>query len=495
MLVHSVTLMNTSKQLNRALLRYHQHPRRWLNFGRPCLLALLFPPVEKWIQKSPSCVVVTVGMAVALPPVQLWAILPPVQMYVTLLPVQLWVILPPTHLWVVLPPVQLWVTLPPAHLWVTLLPVQLRVDLPPAQLWVALLLVQLWVALLPAQLWVALLPAQMWMTLFPVQLLKVLPLAQLLTINFWGILLLWGLNPHTLLVSADMATSHWSERSSTYTATTTTAGPLKLTDFCPGVEYLMSQNKTTTTFLRVNLSDCGSGRIRHLSRQGVVYGVCQDLTTFCTQRIVAPQGICIKTREDCAFVNGSDAHMLFDDTVVQHSDAMFTCDDDTTTTHYTSLCDFIQGCPDGTDESFCEHPSCSGFLCSNGQCVLSTQRCNQHSDCLDDSDEIWCPDDPSYLLWFTDEARQQWVYVNLDGTGYFTQQVMTSDQTCPDTHYPCQAESLYCLPVYTRCNGLSDCVYGEDEQNCETVMCRDFYRCQSSTLAKPSSTDKHPSTE
>ncbi|KAL8605922.1 hypothetical protein ACOMHN_065018 [Nucella lapillus] len=50
MLVHSVTLMNTSKQLNRALLRYHQHPRRWLNFGRPCLLALLFPPVEKWIQ-------------------------------------------------------------------------------------------------------------------------------------------------------------------------------------------------------------------------------------------------------------------------------------------------------------------------------------------------------------------------------------------------------------------------------------------------------------
>ncbi|KAL8559085.1 hypothetical protein ACOMHN_008273 [Nucella lapillus] len=98
MLVHSVTLMNTSKQLNRALLQYHQHPRRWLNFGRPCLLALLFPPVEKWIQKSPSWVVVTVGMAVALPPVQLWATLPPVQMLVTLLPVQLWVTLPPTHL-------------------------------------------------------------------------------------------------------------------------------------------------------------------------------------------------------------------------------------------------------------------------------------------------------------------------------------------------------------------------------------------------------------
>ncbi|KAL8558261.1 hypothetical protein ACOMHN_053646 [Nucella lapillus] len=140
------------KQLNRALLRYHQHPRRWLNFGRPCLLALLFPPVEKWIQKSPSCVVVTVGMAGALPPVQLWATLPPVQM------------------WVVLPPVQLWVTLPPAHLWVILLPVWLRVDLPPAQLWVALLPVQLWMALLPAQLWMTLLPVQLFVALSPVQL-------------------------------------------------------------------------------------------------------------------------------------------------------------------------------------------------------------------------------------------------------------------------------------------------------------------------------------
>ncbi|KAL8591734.1 hypothetical protein ACOMHN_061826 [Nucella lapillus] len=149
-----MTLMNTSKQLNRALLRYHQHPRRWLNFGRPCLLALLFQPVEKWIQKSPSCVVVTVGMAGALPPVQLWATLPPVQM------------------WVVLPPVQLWVTLPPAHLWVILLPVWLRVDLPPAQLWVALLPVQLWMALLPAQLWMTLLPVQLFVALSPVQLFQ-----------------------------------------------------------------------------------------------------------------------------------------------------------------------------------------------------------------------------------------------------------------------------------------------------------------------------------
>ncbi|KAL8597494.1 hypothetical protein ACOMHN_047721 [Nucella lapillus] len=55
-----------------------------------------------------------------------------------------------------------------------------------------------------------------------------------------------------------------------------------------------------------------------------------------------------------------------------------------------------QDCPDFSDESFCEHPSCTGFLCSNGQCVSYGQRCNEYSDCLDDSDEIKCPENFKY---------------------------------------------------------------------------------------------------
>ncbi|KAL8620801.1 hypothetical protein ACOMHN_033198 [Nucella lapillus] len=473
-----------------------------------------------------------------------------------------------------------------------------------------------------------------------------------------------------IVVYADVATNH-EDTNNTYT--NTTAGPLKITDFCPGVEYLLHQNNTNTTFLQVNVSDCENNALAPTAQRGVVYGKhvdcnlkvqCEggrDETEHCAfssphcQGLVASRNKCfqlsyvarglhikhsqyecqgingrlasIQTRKEqadllhlfenyfeflivigsvsgwhsvpflysmfrkwtdntliynvghfiveeqyipsrevhsmvarsmvferesftyetimcevklqtergysshtslghfrssksiltatqqslflrqgrnvthqflscdspcikathlkhCAVMNVSSAQlsdMSVSERRLQCSDTLFGCGDDTTKVHHTLLCDFRQDCPDGTDES-CEHPSCSGFLCSNGQCVLSSQRCNQYSDCLDDSDEIECPDDSSYLVWFKDDDKKLWVYVSLDGTGYFTRHVMSADQLCPDSHYPCQTESLYCLPVYTRCNGFADCVHGEDEQDCETVTCPGFYRCRSSTV-------------
>ena len=70
--------------------------------------------------------------------------------------------------------------------------------------------------------------------------------------------------------------------------------------------------------------------------------------------------------------------------------AMFTCEDDVTTFDYTLVCDFRHDCRDQSDESFCKHPPCDGFLCDNGQCVRLDKRCNQVSDCMDNSDEYWC---------------------------------------------------------------------------------------------------------
>ena len=80
---------------------------------------------------------------------------------------------------------------------------------------------------------------------------------------------------------------------------------------------------------------------------------------------------------------------------------------------------FRPDCPDQSDESFCQHPACSGFQCTSGQCVAVSKRCDQLSDCLDDSDEEGCAatgglPDPAATM-------PPPAVVHLDGTGYFTQ--------------------------------------------------------------------------
>ncbi|KAL8609053.1 hypothetical protein ACOMHN_059866 [Nucella lapillus] len=69
------------------------------------------------------------------------------------------------------------------------------------------------------------------------------------------------------------------------------AGPLNITDFCPGVEYLINQNNPNNTFLQANVSDCENYGLYPTARQGVLYGVCADLTTFCVLRLDFPEVI------------------------------------------------------------------------------------------------------------------------------------------------------------------------------------------------------------
>ena len=49
--------------------------------------------------------------------------------------------------------------------------------------------------------------------------------------------------------------------------------------------------------------------------------------------------------------------------------------------------------------------------------------------------------------------------------------------TCPETHFVCPGDG-YCLPVYLRCNGVSDCPGREDEADCNGYTCPGFYRCR-----------------
>ena len=158
---------------------------------------------------------------------------------------------------------------------------------------------------------------------------------------------------------------------------------------------------------------------------------------------------------------------------------MYACSIQPAAVPYTLVCDFINDCPDKSDESFCNHTRCNAFACKDGPCVSIEKYCNEQSNCLNDSDEDDCPSKP--LILENQVLNQSWL-INLDGKGYFTYRVMNDSEACPSTHYRCTTDTGHCLPVYTRCNGIYDCLYHEDERDCGQLTCPGFYRCRKSTV-------------
>ena len=158
----------------------------------------------------------------------------------------------------------------------------------------------------------------------------------------------------------------------------------------------------------------------------------------------------------------------------------FMCTDGVTRLSYNLVCDFRHHCEDWSDEIFCQHPPCDAFACSNGQCVSHTKRCDMVSHCLDHSDEMECRGVGGVSLDIR-EIRSP-VLIDFDGRYFFKIKKMSSNETCPETHYRCPGEYNDCLPVYTRCNGWYDCLDHEDEEGCDNMTCPGFYRCFNSTV-------------
>ena len=158
----------------------------------------------------------------------------------------------------------------------------------------------------------------------------------------------------------------------------------------------------------------------------------------------------------------------------------FRCDNDVSSVSYTLVCDFRQDCHDGSDEIFCEYPPCDGFICISGQCVSHFKRCNIASDCIDGSDESDCFE--HYGFKREQNCLPSPAFVHFYDTGSFTAFKMSSEESCPDTHYRCPGEYNDCLPIFTRCNGWYDCVERQDEEGCEAMTCPGFYRCLNSTV-------------
>ncbi|KAK7114561.1 G-protein coupled receptor GRL101-like [Littorina saxatilis] len=162
------------------------------------------------------------------------------------------------------------------------------------------------------------------------------------------------------------------------------------------------------------------------------------------------------------------------------------CADGQHTVVYTFVCDFRSDCSDKSDEDFCHFLPCNpnvNFECRNRQCVKKLAKCNGAKDCFDGSDEDQCRDA------FFGIRHVPWpVVVKLEGpasvrlvpinSNYSTNQPLD----CPPAHFQCPG-SGYCLPVFTRCNGVYDCQGHQDEADCNRyTTCPGFYRCRASTV-------------
>ena len=218
------------------------------------------------------------------------------------------------------------------------------------------------------------------------------------------------------------------------------------------------------------LTRCSNGEVTHVFLTSYPY-------TACPEEIVLP----------CVFSNCSSSRTTgLLETRGGANEPMsllevYMCGDDVTRLPYTLVCDFRHDCQDGGDESFCQHPTCDGFTCNNGQCVSYINRCDIVSDCIDDSDEMYCAGQVR-IRNAPELNRQSPVLIKFDGLSAFCVENMDSAEACPDTHYRCLGDHNDCLPVYTLCNGWHDCMDHGDETGCEEMVCPGLYRCFNSTV-------------
>jgi low density lipoprotein-related protein 2 len=170
-----------------------------------------------------------------------------------------------------------------------------------------------------------------------------------------------------------------------------------------------------------------------------------------------------------------------------YSAEMFVCGDGRTI-HYTLVCDFKMDCPDESDESFCTHRTCGRdeYSCGRGRCVTLEQRCQcvnanalHQKVCAEKLGEEQQTMYESFNWTWRGWLRSSpfLVHFNVIDGGFYEQH-WPANATCPVSHFRCEGEPDYCVPLFTRCNGYNDCVNGEDERECEQVTCPGLYRCR-----------------
>ncbi|GFO11631.1 G-protein coupled receptor grl101-like [Plakobranchus ocellatus] len=158
------------------------------------------------------------------------------------------------------------------------------------------------------------------------------------------------------------------------------------------------------------------------------------------------------------------------------------CDSGFTIPEY-QWCDGREHCPDFSDEVRCEG-------CADGAYWCPTVGCIPHSWTKSPDLELDCEvKDELFIRYVTEDFNEGQTrsvsppaIVSLDGYGKACIKTLSSNESCPETHLACPHHS-FCLPVQLACNGIKDCMEGEDEafHLCDQP-CKNMYKCRGSLV-------------
>ena len=124
-------------------------------------------------------------------------------------------------------------------------------------------------------------------------------------------------------------------------------------------------------------------------------------------------------------------------------------------------------------------PDCSGGQAEDEKLFLRMFYHGEHFDCLDRSQHpcvaglpvcfslaklcVFDLDEEENILWCRNGAH----------VSDCTDINCTNSYKCPDS---------YCIPFHRVCNGIPDCIHGEDEQMCDDYICKGLLRCKGSRI-------------
>ena len=214
------------------------------------------------------------------------------------------------------------------------------------------------------------------------------------------------------------------------------------------------------------------------------------------------------------------------ETITYDRIATYTCNSSGVIISASFLCDGIIQCKEGDDEISCvshnvSSADCSPFslqmhknsdclmcpqfyiTCGNGVCVPQDALCNGFDDCDDGWDEQICVFSHSQLSFVIEPKRNRVLGQCKDSSLYDIDYrcILEHDGKnnilhCVDGSHVLDCVTLgcpraykcslsYCIPLRQVCDGMSDCLTGEDEASCGQLQCTGLFQCRQSARCLP----------